>query len=415
MIQTQPTAPQTYTNQQVHDWFKANPNIGDVGIAQAMDKYGVGAQQVADVTGASLADVENRYHAAINQAQVSPTTQQPNINTMAAQAVQQAGMGAQTEMGYKPADIAAPTLTPAATATAPTLGPTATVTGVDPITAQQVTAGQLASTDLDLYMNPYTKQVIDTSLADLERQRQIQQNLTSAQAGAAKAFGGSRHGIAEAETNLGFGRTAGQLASGLRQAGFQQAQQAAQQDIASRMQAGLANQAANLQAQTTTGQQSLQAQLANQAAKNQMAQFGAGQQMQAALANQAARNQMDQFGAGQQMQAALANQQAGLAGSQQRLSAGSQLANIANLGFGMGQTVQQNLAQQGLQQQALQQALIDAAKGQYAGYTGAPTTGLGLVSSALGATATPQTTTQSKDPGLFDYLTLATTAKPWTW
>jgi len=55
----------------------------------------------------------------------------------------------------------------------------------------------------------------------------------------------------------------------------------------------------------------------------------------------------------------------------------------------------------------MMQALIDAAKAQYGGYTGHPAQGLGYVTQALGATGTPTSTTKSKDPGLFDYLTLA--------
>jgi hypothetical protein len=73
----------------------------------------------------------------------------------------------------------------------------------------------------------------------------------------------------------------------------------------------------------------------------------------------------------------------------------------------MGQQVQQNLMTQGALQQGIQQSLIDAAKQQYAGYTGAPASSIGYVSSALGATPVPQTQTTSKQPGLFDFLTLA--------
>lgn len=109
-----------------------------------------------------------------------------------------------------------------------------------------VQAGQLSNTNLGAYQNPYTQGVIDTSMQDLERQRQMQQNQIGAQASAAGAFGGSRHGIAEAETNRAFAQQGAQMASGLRQQGFQNAQQMAQQDIASRMQAGLANQQAGL-------------------------------------------------------------------------------------------------------------------------------------------------------------------------
>jgi hypothetical protein len=50
--------------------------------------------------------------------------------------------------------------------------------------------------------------------------------------------------------------------------------------------------------------------------------------------------------------------------------------------------------------------LIDAAKGQFAGYQGAPAQSLSYMAQALGATPTPTTTTQSRQPGLFDYLTL---------
>ena len=57
-------------------------------------------------------------------------------------------------------------------------------------------------------------------------------------------------------------------------------------------------------------------------------------------------------------------------------------------------------------QQALQQQLIDAARGQYAGYTGAPQQSLGLPLAALGAAPVPQTTTQSQKPGLLNYLQL---------
>lgn len=106
------------------------------------------------------------------------------------------------------------------------------------------------------------------------------------------------------------------------------------------------------------------------------------------------------------MQAGLANQQAGLQGNQQLMGGAGQMADISNLGFGMGQTLTSNLAQQGAQQQAMQQALIDAGKQNFAGYTGQPQQSIGYVTQALGATPVPQTQTTSKQPGLFDYLTL---------
>ena len=54
----------------------------------------------------------------------------------------------------------------------------------------------------------------------------------------------------------------------------------------------------------------------------------------------------------------------------------------------------------------MQQALIDAGKQNFAGYTGQPQQSIGYVTQALGATPVPQTKTTTKQPGLFDYLTL---------
>jgi hypothetical protein len=111
----------------------------------------------------------------------------------------------------------------------------------------QVGAGQLASTDMGQYMNPYTSNVIDTSMGDLNRARSMAMNDVGAQATKAGAFGGSRHGVAEGVTNTGFANQAASMAAGLRNQGFQNAQGAAQFDIGNRLNAGLANQNAGLQ------------------------------------------------------------------------------------------------------------------------------------------------------------------------
>jgi len=281
--------------------------------------------------------------------------QPQNYSQQAFGAVNQAGQATQNLMGYQPQNVAAER-----------------VAGRD-VNAERIQAGQLASTSIDPYMNPYTQNVVDTTLADLERQRQIQQQGTAAQAAQAGAFGGSRQGVAESLTNEAFARQAAQTAAGLRQSGFAQAQQQAQQDLARQMQASQLNQATGLQAG-----------LANQATA-----------LQAARANQDA-----------MLRAGLANQQAGLQGAQFRLGAANQLAGIGQQGFGMGQTIENQIAQQGAMQRGLQQQLIDAGRGQFQTAVGMPAQTLGYVSSALGAAPVPQTTTQSRQPGLFDYLTL---------
>jgi len=365
---------------------------------------------------------------------------QYDVNTAAAQGLQAAQMGASAEMGYKPMAVNSGGYRPAQTgATGYTAGNVgsqgydAAQSGTAPtLSAGQVAAGQIAGTDLQNYMNPYENQVVQQSLDDLERSRLMAQNVGGAQAGAANAFGGSRQGIAEAETNRAFAEQAARTASGLRQTGYQNAQQMAGQDIATGMQASLANQGANLQAGTTSAQLGQQRALQNQAALNQAGQFGASAANQAALQNQAALNQARQYGAGatnqaslanqgafnqagqfnssQNMQAQLANQAAGLSGSQQRLQAGSQLGNLSNLGFGMGQTIQNRMDQQGSQQQALQQQLINAAKQQYAGYTGAPADSLQYLLQAVGQAPAVGSQTSGYTPGLFDYLSLGASA-----
>jgi hypothetical protein len=237
--------------------------------------------------------------------------------------------------------INADPMTQAATAQKGALAGTASGMMYQP---QQVQAGQLATTDIQQYQNPYTQQVIDTSMQDLERQRLMQQNQIGAQATQAGAFGGSREGVAQALSNEAFARQGGQLAAGLRQQGFQNAQQMAQADIANRYSADAANQAA------------------------------------------------------------------GLTSASQRLGAAQQLGNLGAQSFGYGSTIQSNLTAQGQNQQALQQALIDAAKGQYGAYTQYPAAQLSLMSQALGSSPYGQTTTATKNPGLFDYLTVAASA-----
>ena len=249
-------------------------------------------------------------------------------------------------------------------------------------------AAQFQQSDLDRFMNPYTSQVVDQSLADIERARLQQANQAAAQATAAGAFGGSRGALMEAEIARNALEQGASTAAGLRRQGFEFASQMGQQDVARRQQALQQN-----------AQQQLQAMLANQASALSASQTNAQLGTQASLANQQAA-----------LQAALANQAAGLQGSQQSLQAALGLGNLANLGFGMGQDVLGGMQQQGAMQQMLQQQIIDAAKGQYGGYQGQPSTALDYLARALGATQVPQNQTTSRSPGLFDYLTLAASA-----
>lgn len=113
----------------------------------------------------------------------------------------------------------------------------------------------LSGTDLQPYMNPYTQNVIDTSMAVMDQNRQGALNDVRDQAIKSGAFAGSRHGVTEGVTNAQYGLQGAQLAAQLNNQNFQQAQQAALAD----QQAGLQGQALNLQgAQGAAGLQAAQ-------------------------------------------------------------------------------------------------------------------------------------------------------------
>lgn len=89
----------------------------------------------------------------------------------------------------------------------------------------------LATTDLSNYQNPFTEQVIDNTLSDLDRARKIQLQSDQDAAIGQGAFGGSRSAILEAETNRNFADRAGDIASRLRSQGFDRATNLANLDI----------------------------------------------------------------------------------------------------------------------------------------------------------------------------------------
>jgi hypothetical protein len=93
---------------------------------------------------------------------------------------------------------------------------------------------------VEQYYNPFQQQVIDTTLQDIERQRQMASQNLGQQATAARAFGGSRQGVAEGVMAGEFGRTAAQTAANLRQQGYQGALQASMAQQLANQQAGLA-------------------------------------------------------------------------------------------------------------------------------------------------------------------------------
>ena len=135
------------------------------------------------------------------------------------------------------------------------------------------TGAQAFQQDVSQFMSPYQSQVIDASLAEFDRNKAIQEKSIADQAIASGAFGGGREGVQRAEFQTGAARERALLQAGLLQQGFDQAQQARQQDIQNRFNLGQAQQGI---AGATQGLGSFQSGLAGQ-----QAQFGQGlQQLQ---------------------------------------------------------------------------------------------------------------------------------------
>ena len=247
---------------------------------------------------------------------------------------------------------------------------------------RDVNANTFLQQNLQDYMNPYTQNVTDQGIKDLERARQIEQLNTAAKAGAAKAFGGSRQGVAEAETNRAFQDTTSRFVGEQRAKAFDTASQLANQDINRMMQAQQLNQAQDAattqQALALSGQfglanqeQALRAAMSNQGVDLSAMTTNAQLKQQANLANQDANlraalaNQGYDFNVGQlntqnRQQANLANQGAGLTANQQRIGAGTNMANVASTFQNMGLTGANALNTIAGQRQAFSQQQLDA-------------------------------------------------------
>lgn len=184
------------------------------------------------------------------------------------------------------------------------------------------------------YTNPYETDVVQTALGDIERSRQLATQQGAAQAARARAFGGSRQGVAEAETNRAALEQAARTAAQLRQQGFVTAGEFAGRDINFDVQGALArNQAANILGNITQA-----AQMGGLAGAGQIGALGA-QAGQLGLAGSASEvNRANALADYEKAQAQLALQEAGLrsqmaqATSGARLAQGQQLGNLALAG-----------------------------------------------------------------------------------
>lgn len=298
----------------------------------------------------------------------------PNIYTQAANAYNAATMaagGAGATYGGL-AGYTAPSAGPAATVNVPGLGgPTA---AADPTKIYEGIAG---------YMNPYEDAVVGTVTSDIDRARKMQLEQVAGEAASSGAFGGSRHGLVEAETNRAATDSIASTSAGLRKSGWDTAAGLSAADIAN----------------------ALGVDRFNAASANEFALADFTGKLGAAGQDASAKNTM-----------ALADQAADLAGAGVRADAAGGLTGLTDVlrglsesGVNIGQLISGVQQQQGGMQQGLMQMLIDGALGMFGGQSGQGDRALALLNETLGLSPmnNASKTTQTHNPGLFDYLSLA--------
>ena len=123
-------------------------------------------------------------------------------------------------------------------------GATSGYLGALAATPQSVTAGQISNTDLDPYMNPFTKDVINATMPGMIQANALSQNQQANAANSANAFGGSRQGIQQGVAQAQGAQNVGLMLANLNNQNFTQAQAAATGDINRKLTADTTNQAA---------------------------------------------------------------------------------------------------------------------------------------------------------------------------
>jgi hypothetical protein len=315
---------------------------------------------------------------------------------------------------FSPVNMQAAQGGPASLMSAAQLGPAERMQGVGAVRSAQapgqIAVNQLASTNLDPYMSPYTQNVIEQGQADIERQRQLASNQLGAQAQSAGAFGGSRQAVQEGVLAGEALRQAGQLSAQQRQQAFTQALQSGQFDIGNVQQARTLASGQEFQA-NQFGQQAREAAAAreqaaragNMQAANQFAVQQAQFEQQANQLNQAAQNTFAQAQANRQQQANQGNYQGQFQAANVQSGAAGGLRGLGSTMFGQGMRGLEMQQAAAARAQAAQQAMLDAGRQQTLGNLGYPGQALQTGTGTLGALPRASVT-QSGQPGLFGTL-----------
>ena len=114
---------------------------------------------------------------------------------------------------------------------------TKATTAADAATGLTGTGAGTGTGSIESYRSPFQQQVIDTTLAEFDRQAQIRRNQQAAATltGVAGAFGGGREGVQRAEFDAASNRNRAALQAGLLQQSFENAAARRQQDLANQL------------------------------------------------------------------------------------------------------------------------------------------------------------------------------------
>jgi len=104
--------------------------------------------------------------------------------------------------------------------------------------------GKLARTDLSPYLNPFTQNVVDTTMGEMNRQEQLGRLNVANEAQSQNAFGGDRFALENAANSDNWNRQKSSTLANLFNTGFNNAQESAKYDIGA--QANAAGQLGNL-------------------------------------------------------------------------------------------------------------------------------------------------------------------------
>ena len=286
------------------------------------------------------------------------------------------------------------------------------------VQSQGYEAAKLSDMDIGQYMDPYMDAVMDSTMGDLDKARKQALNSTGVAATSGGAFGGDRHGVMESMDNANYLDQVARSSAQLRSQGFRNAQAAAMNDLGAMNQQRGAN--------AMMGQEAAMANAMSQNERNQFvgstasANANQAKQLAAQMAAMSGRGggdggRADRANAAASQQAALqaAMQMQGMFMDNNITRQGMQNSaanNVYQMGqdrWGMAQNATDALGQAGAQVDNINQGLANSIQDVWNQQTGAGQEQYSQFLAALaGAPQGDTTSTSTKNPGLFDYLSL---------